>query len=43
MRCGTGRRSSYAAWHARCTVKEDEEVGVVEVDVDDARVDEQWV
>ena len=36
---GTGRRSGYAAGHAGNTVEGDEEVGVVEADVDDARVD----
>jgi hypothetical protein len=34
-----GRRSGYAACHASCTVEEDEEAGVVEVDVEGMRVD----
>jgi hypothetical protein len=38
----TGRRSSYVAGHASCTVEEDEEAGVVEADVEDARVDWRW-
>jgi hypothetical protein len=35
-RCDTGRHSSYVACHASCTVKEDEEAGVVEADVEGA-------
>jgi hypothetical protein len=31
-----GRRFGYVAGHASCTVEEDEEVGVVEADVEDA-------
>jgi hypothetical protein len=38
----TGRRSGYAACHANCTVEEDEEAGVVEADVEGARVDLRW-
>jgi hypothetical protein len=38
----TGRRSSYTAGHASCTVEEDEEAGVVEADVEDVRVDWRW-
>jgi hypothetical protein len=41
-RRGTGRRSGYAAILASCTIEEDEEVGVVEADVEGARVDWRW-
>jgi hypothetical protein len=37
-----GRRSGYAVGHASCTIKEDEEVGVVEADVEDMRADWRW-
>jgi hypothetical protein len=38
----TGKRSGYAAGHTSCTIKEDEEVGVVEADVEGTRVDWRW-
>jgi hypothetical protein len=41
-RRGIGRRSGYAAGHASCTIEEDEESGVVEADVEGARVDWRW-
>jgi hypothetical protein len=38
----TSKRFGYAVGHTSCTVEEDEEAGVVEVDVEDARVDWRW-
>lgn len=37
-----GRCSDYTVGHASCTVEEDEEASVFDLDVEDERVDWRW-